>query len=334
VKGRYQKGGRFWEIHLLGPELRTRSGAAGAPGFERVIRLSDGNVAADRHHKLTLARVRAGWWLDEPADRPEERPVAGPAPASHPELVAAALAALDEAPLLVWADWLTAAGDPRGELIAIDVARERSPDDELDRRRAALLRSSGSRLLGTLDLKGLTWSRGLVTGAVLEDPFGDELVDELFAAPAVCGLRKLTLTNASSEAIAAIGREPRPHLVELAAYGAAKVIGFGPLWAACPSLRSVVAGARSVELQKVPKTLESLEVRGACAEREVTAALTGGQLATLVLHQPPGALLERLAADPRLGASLQTLKVPKSPAASKVRAARRGATKVEWLAGS
>jgi len=44
---------------------------------------------------------------------------------------------------LVYADWLQARGDPRGELVAVQVALERSPDAELLAREAALLEQHG-----------------------------------------------------------------------------------------------------------------------------------------------------------------------------------------------
>jgi len=70
----------------------------------------------------------------------------------HPELVAAIARDLDDvAARLVYADWLTERGDPRGDLIAVGAAlRERPDDPRLRDREARLLAEHRSHFLGQL----------------------------------------------------------------------------------------------------------------------------------------------------------------------------------------
>jgi uncharacterized protein (TIGR02996 family) len=331
VIGRYEKGDRFWEIRTDGLSLITRAGRVGTPGTERVLKFPSGDAVQERYHRLTLARVRAGWWLAEPASRPDEAPRPQIAPALHPALEEAALVGLDEAPLLVWADWLTAQGDPRGELIALDVARERGPDRELDRRRKALL--TETRIVGMAEPDGLTWKRGLIVAAKVDGDSApsDEMIDDVFDAPAAVALRRLEVAHAPPTALEALARVPRPRLVELS-LSTYEDLDLAGIWSACPALRSVRARASEIRLGGGGDALVELAIEGRCVEAEVTRLL--GRLETLTLTQPPGNLLDRLARDPKFAPSLKTLTVPKSPAASKVREARRGTLKVEWRAGS
>src|SRR5438045_2136910 len=89
-------------------------------------------------------------------------------------LAAIAAAPDDDAPRLVYADWLQDRGDARGELIAADVRCWALPpfadgrDDAL-RRRAELLRAHGAAWLAPLEAAGfanLRFRRGLVEHAV------------------------------------------------------------------------------------------------------------------------------------------------------------------------
>lgn len=75
------------------------------------------------------------------------------APERNPELEAAILAAPDErSNYLVYSDWLTEAGDPRGELVTVQAALEETPKSKPLAKRAAELWKAHSRdWLGTLD---------------------------------------------------------------------------------------------------------------------------------------------------------------------------------------
>jgi len=105
---------RFWAVQIIDGELlRTRSGAAGSRGREKDLACRD---YWDAHRQRTQAiqrRLEEGYL---PADR-------GVRMARNPELEAEILAAPDDSERwLVYGDWLQSAGDPRGELIALDHA--------------------------------------------------------------------------------------------------------------------------------------------------------------------------------------------------------------------
>ena len=80
----------------------------------------------------------------------------------------------DESSWLLYSDWLQQRGDPRGELIALDIALETEPEgerrDELTTARAALITNYGAQLLGDTFAKfmaagyaAVTWRRGFIT---------------------------------------------------------------------------------------------------------------------------------------------------------------------------
>lgn len=124
-----------------------------------------------------------------------------------PALDAGMLANPDEtAP--VYADWLQHEGHPRGELIALQLAREASPDDAaLIEAERALLEAHGELLLGdaiddTPERLGeehhgweLHWRRGWIHRARLRriGQHGHEAVARLFASPSARFLRELVI---------------------------------------------------------------------------------------------------------------------------------------------
>lgn len=74
----------------------------------------------------------------------------------------------DPTPYLVYADWLSEHGDPRGELIRLQLALEATPDDPaLLQRQAALLDLHRVRLV-PIGARELVWRRGLILGVRLQ----------------------------------------------------------------------------------------------------------------------------------------------------------------------
>ena len=78
----------------------------------------------------------------------------------------------DENAWLLYADWLQQHGEPRGELIALDIALETATDrkPELEAARVALLASYGAEILGETFAKfvasgygEVVWHRGFIT---------------------------------------------------------------------------------------------------------------------------------------------------------------------------
>lgn len=112
--------------------------------------------------------------LDE-AEREAWRTLAGARPAAGSEegeaLLAKVLAAPgDDALRLVYADWLQERGDPRGELIVLQVREARGEATEAERKRSrALLRANKEAWLGDLArvLRGVELERGFLARAEL-----------------------------------------------------------------------------------------------------------------------------------------------------------------------
>jgi uncharacterized protein (TIGR02996 family) len=92
----------------------------------------------------------------------------------HASLLAAIRAAPDDdAPRLVYADWLIERGDPRGELIQVQCALARRPDDAtLAARQRVLLtrhRAAWTQHLPIWARESATFERGFVTSCVVPD---------------------------------------------------------------------------------------------------------------------------------------------------------------------
>jgi uncharacterized protein (TIGR02996 family) len=104
---------------------------------------------------------------------------------------------------IVYADWLSDRGDPRGELIAIELALEAgTAGDEAQARHRALVRDEDALLSPRLAAQAkhlwLEWWRGFVRGAEvmfgpIDDPPTREVLAALFADPHACMLRRLAL---------------------------------------------------------------------------------------------------------------------------------------------
>ena len=122
------------------------------------------------------------------------------------ELEAAILADPDSpAGYSVYADWLEQQGDPHGELIHVQLARETSSDPELVVRERELLAAHANKLLGGLleyplgpaDPLEVEWRRGFVHRATVKTSYesndGAYLYRELATRPVARFLRELCL---------------------------------------------------------------------------------------------------------------------------------------------
>jgi uncharacterized protein (TIGR02996 family) len=122
------------------------------------------------------------------------------------ELEAAILADPDSpAGYSVYADWLEQQGDPHGELINVQLARETSSDPELATRERELLAAHANKLLGGLldyplgpaDPVEVDWRRGFVFRATVKTSYesndGAFIYRELAARPVARFLRELCL---------------------------------------------------------------------------------------------------------------------------------------------
>ena len=167
------------------------------------------------------------------------------------ELVAAIAAAPDDdAPRLVYADWLAERGDPRGELIHLQLARaamlasdERAA--ETDKRIAALLEEHRAAWLGKLALLGkrglhFGFDRGLlgaVTGKV--SMLATNAAQILIAAPLLATVNVvLERTERDLAPLAETPLAPRIRELSVISAQAARVAGWDAL--ALPALRKLV----------------------------------------------------------------------------------------------
>ena len=123
---------KFWEISLEGTSFTTRFGRIGTDGQTSTKTFKSDEQAKREHDKIVAEKVKKGYV-------PVGGGGAGAAPpattkrgkgASNPELEAAILADPDSVDgYLVYGDWLSEQGDPRGELIAVQARLAESPDD-------------------------------------------------------------------------------------------------------------------------------------------------------------------------------------------------------------
>ena len=120
--------------------------------------------------------------------------------ARNPELEAAIATDVDDAAAyFVYADWLQAEGDPRGELISLQLADSGAPDSDRDEQVRQLL--AAPSLLGDVDAQLATfeWQWGFLRSVRLlnERDWMDDsfdvlpLVQRIFAAPVAAFVREL-----------------------------------------------------------------------------------------------------------------------------------------------
>jgi uncharacterized protein (TIGR02996 family) len=147
------------------------------------------------------------------------------------ELEAALLARPDDTTLLVYADLLQAQGDPRGELIALDL---RPPDQSttgIERRRGQLLAAwlgdeidvqfdAGAQLwhAGELDATYATFDCGFVD-LFVDDRGNDAMLAQLLHGAAGTYLRRVSLSGSTellSVMLSHLAAKPRPWLQHLA----------------------------------------------------------------------------------------------------------------------
>jgi uncharacterized protein (TIGR02996 family) len=134
----------FREIAVHGKVVAIREGALGTSGNVRTETFATLAGARRRYEKLVAASALAG------------SASAGVAVPENPEMLAAIAREPDDDELrLVYADWLQASGNPRGELIALQARR----DARSKARARTLLRRHAATLLGSFDERLASMSR-------------------------------------------------------------------------------------------------------------------------------------------------------------------------------
>jgi uncharacterized protein (TIGR02996 family) len=114
---------KFWEITLKGKQVTTHYGRIGSKGRSTVKKLASTAEAKRTYNKLITEKTRKGYKAvpDRSAQKPPARGGASPLPpARNPDLEARLIENPDDVEAyLVYADFLQARGDPRGELIML-----------------------------------------------------------------------------------------------------------------------------------------------------------------------------------------------------------------------
>ncbi len=241
-----------------------------ANGFERVL--------ANRRARYILALAPPDPVLlstIDPARRPE------PPMLVDAELEARILERPDDRELYaVYGDWLAERGDPRGELVAVQLAREVRPDDErLRERERELLHEYAFEWLGGYAWLpphefSATWRRGFVHGICIgsaEPPpdgsYTDVTLDGLEQIPCAAMLRELELRPHSywgDEALVRLGSPGFPARWTRLVIDTPEYASLGELEPAYPNLgrlRELVIDARAMELGAIElPALRSLEL--------------------------------------------------------------------------
>ena len=235
--------------------------------------------------------------------------------ATNPDLEARILSNPDDLDAYaVYGDWLSEQGDPRGELVAIQLKRiERPNDTTLIERQQKLLADHAKIWLGELagldsekDLS-VTWRHGFVSAVHLGPPLNQhawstldfaETLETLFALPNIALLRELVIGSKDyaeswSDCIEAIAQHGTPAgltklVIDRGGYWDISSTALGDLSPAYPvlqNLRELELEMNSIELGEIElPELRSLEIR--------TGALDVGNLKSIRTGKLPK--LERL----------------------------------------
>lgn len=223
----------------------------------------------------------------------------------------------DAAAWSVYGDWLTEQGDPRGELVALQIALARCPDPQLAAKERTVFARHKRRFYGDLaleraehELPELTWRNGFfhTASVVLAD------LEELLGHESARFLDKLVVRSyAVDEVLAILARRPPPatlRTVELVAgyvpSGSSQqhAVDVAALLARCPRLTrllirtpAIVLGAGGSQLRELALDCGSLRCTdpGALAAHHALERLDLGveritgpdPLAALFAHPPP-----------------------------------------------
>src|SRR5947209_6760357 len=143
------KSNKFWNIDLQGASFTVTFGKVGTKGQTQKKDFPDAAAAKTAHDKLVAEKLGKGYVETTAGQRP------GPAPLQQ-SLEQALLENPDDlAAHSAYADYLSEQGDPRGELIQVQLAledpgRPAAERKQLQQREADLLKKHGRQWLGDL----------------------------------------------------------------------------------------------------------------------------------------------------------------------------------------
>jgi uncharacterized protein (TIGR02996 family) len=273
---------KFWEISLDGESFSTTYGKIGTSGQSTTKDFDDEAQAQDAYDKIVAEKVKTGYKL-----------VSGGPPVgkSNPELEAKILENPDDAAAyLVYADWLQAQGDPRGELIVVQHSLATKPESKasLTASEKKLFADHAAQLLGPLAkdkerFEDVHWQYGFLKSVkvgVDYDAFESgvrlaRLIKALVEHPSARFLQELTFgpdsnddgeTNYEKSLEALVKARPQAlrslfaaefdsEDCELSWSHLGKVSG---LYSACPKLRKLILRAGTMTLGEIslPELLE------------------------------------------------------------------------------
>jgi uncharacterized protein (TIGR02996 family) len=161
---------KFWEVRLEGESVITRHGKIGTAGQTTEKELDGKLEAFKEYDKLVAEKLKKGYV--------EKAGGGAAADKRNPELEKAIDAdPYDVSAYMVYADWLQGQGDPRGELISLQLAAETKRDARLAKAAAALIENNAEIFLGPLaehtktydgnDRDAFTWRFGFIHAAKL-----------------------------------------------------------------------------------------------------------------------------------------------------------------------
>ena len=264
---RYALGGDVWQIVQAGTQLQI--GGSSQRAVTRTFRTPEQAAAA--HDKLVAEKLAAGYL-----------PAAGD-PRSA-ELEAAIAANPDDGDAYaIYADWLEREGDPRGPLIAAQIAGERAErsgkrDKKIDAAAAKLFAEHADYFLGPLaELAAdaardadptFVWRYGYLYKAYLHAERHQPIaarVAQLLAHPSARFLGELALGGRSQDAnmqdaIGALAARAPASLRALRLWAAQK-LELGALWPALPELRRLALAGQAIALGPIElPALEKLSI--------------------------------------------------------------------------
>lgn len=202
---------KFWEIELEGETLHFSMGDIGTPGRTRSKRHRSERAAEAAYEKAVRMMVAQGYEQQLEADEVED--LEGPTWSRLTEDPS------DTEALAVHADWLLGRDDPRGEVLAQELALVANGDDTGI---AALRASHRSLLLGDLDAFpgscDVEWGVGFVRAATLRGhgPDAPDAAVEVLRHDGFALLEELTLQLPAAVKVILSGQFPAARRLDLA----------------------------------------------------------------------------------------------------------------------
>jgi uncharacterized protein (TIGR02996 family) len=199
---------------------------------------------------------------------------------------------------LVYADWLTDRGDPRGELIVLELAIEtKTANEEAIDRHRALLRDESAWLSPRLEAEahhlGLELWRGFIRTASVfgppDDPPIEETVAALLADPHACLLRRLEL----EQNVNLLGSSRSTSVRELAIWAVTRELLLASTFPNLASLELTIVEHLLVDLERIEHPqLAEVRLDGAAPSAFATGRFVLPNLQALSLRHDPMDLFE------------------------------------------